>query len=177
MDMEQYDCPFIDTTDDHEVAFSAVQWEFDTQSRQLKTRLVVEGADRSVLYDGLTALREHRNMREFELLVRNDDIAQIHTRIGETDAMGTIRAHDGYVTGPFYIAEGSEVWHVGFDRDDHAEAALSELERNNEFDVVGRTGVEPESLRFETERLSPRRLLPFEQIHPETLVGQEQGCG
>ncbi|MFW5918837.1 MAG: helix-turn-helix domain-containing protein [Halanaeroarchaeum sp.] len=147
MDMEQYDCPFIDTTDDHAVAFSAVQWEFDTQARQLETRLVVEGADRSVLDDGLAALRDHQNMREFELLVRNEDIAQIHTRIGETDAMGTIRDHDGYVTGPFYIAEGSEVWHVGFDRDDHAEAALSELERNNEFDVVDRTGVEPTTIQ------------------------------
>ena len=147
MDMEQYDCPFIDTTDDHAVAFSAVQWEFDTQARQLETRLVVEGADRSVLDDGLDALRAHRNMREFDLLVRNDDVAKIHTRIGETDAMGTIRNNDGYITGPFYIAEGSEVWHVGFDREDHADAALSELERNNEFDVVDRTGVEPTTIQ------------------------------
>lgn len=141
MDMEQYDCPFIDTTDDHEVAFSAVQWEFDTRLNQLETRLVVEGADRETLDGGLTSLRAHPNMQDFDLIVRDDDIAQIHTRISETDAMGTIRDHDGYITGPSYIANGSEIWHVGFDREVTADDALSDLDRNNEFDVVERTEV------------------------------------
>ncbi|MFB6093894.1 MAG: helix-turn-helix domain-containing protein [Halanaeroarchaeum sp.] len=147
VDMEQYDCPFIDTTDDHDVAFSAVQWEFDARANQLETRMVVEGEDPSVLDDGLHALRDHANMREFDLLVRNDDAAQIATRIEETDAMGTVRDHDGYITGPFYIAEGREIWHVGFDRARTAEDALADLERNNEFDVVDRSDVTPSTIQ------------------------------
>lgn len=141
MDMEQYDCPFIDTTDDHEVAFSAIQWEFDRVADELETRLVVEGDDRHALDAGLTALREHPNMRAYDLITRRDDVAQIHTRIVETDAMSTIREHDGYVTGPFHIEAGSEVWHVGFDREDEADGTLSDLERNNEFDVIERDSV------------------------------------
>jgi len=138
MDMEQYDCPFIDTTTDYDVAFASVHREFDRTSREFETRMVVEGADRGALTNGLDALRDHENMREYALVRRRDDVAQIRTVIGETDAMGAIRSHDGYITGPFHIAEGSEVWHVGFDRADDADDGLAALERHNEFDVVER---------------------------------------
>ncbi|TKX51989.1 helix-turn-helix domain-containing protein, partial [Halorubrum sp. SP3] len=30
MDMEQFDCPFIDTSADHDVSFSAMHWQLDT---------------------------------------------------------------------------------------------------------------------------------------------------
>ena len=139
MDMEQYDCPFIDTTADNGVAFSAIQWDFDKAHRELETRMVVEGGDRGQLTNGLDALRDHGNMHDYTLLSRRDDVAHIKTVIDETDAMQTIRRNDGYITGPFYIEEGSEVWHIGFDRSQQADATLSELERNNEFDVVERT--------------------------------------
>jgi len=139
MDVEQYDCPFIDTTADYSVAFSAVQWDFDTANRELETRMVVEGDDRDGLSSGLSALREHPNMQEYSLVRRQDDVAQIRTTISETDAMRTIRSNDGYITGPFYIEDGSEVWHVGFDRARQADDTLADLERNNEFDVVERT--------------------------------------
>ena len=138
MDMEQYDCPFIDTTADYGVAFSAIHWDFDTSRRELETRMVVEGGDRGQLSNGLDALRDHGNMYDYSLLSRQDDVAHIKTVIDETDAMGTIRGNDGYVTGPFHIEEGSEVWHVGFDRADDASAALSTIERNNEFEVLER---------------------------------------
>jgi len=139
MDMEQYDCPFIDTTADYGVAFSAIHWDFDTSRRELETRMVVEGGDRGQLSNGLDALRDHGNMYDYSLLSRQDDVAHIKTVIDETDAMGTIRGNDGYITGPFHIEDGSEVWHVGFDRARQADDTLADLERNNEFEVVERT--------------------------------------
>lgn len=149
MDMEQYDCPFIDTTDDHEVAFSAIQWDFDRVEKQLETRMVVEGEDRGALDAGLGALDDHDNMRDYRLLTRRDNVARIRTVISETDAMGTIRENGGYVTGPFYIESGSEVWHVGFDGIEEADTTLSELERGNEYDVLERKNTElPEMQGF-----------------------------
>ena len=139
MDMEQYDCPFIDTTADYGVVFSAIHWDFDASRRELETRMVVEGGDRRQLSNGLEALREHGNMHDYSLVSRQDDVAHIKTVIDETDAMGTIRDNDGYITGPFHIEAGSEVWHVGFDRARQADDTLADLERNNEFEVVERT--------------------------------------
>ncbi|MFC7073396.1 helix-turn-helix domain-containing protein [Halovenus rubra] len=138
MEMEQHDCPFIDTTLDHDVSFSAVQWEFDVSNHELETRMVVQGASRSALNNGMTALREHSNMYNYQLRKRWDDTAQIRTVIHETDAMDRIRSHDGFITGPFYIEDGSELWHVGFDSAGVADKALSELDHNNEFDVMSR---------------------------------------
>ena len=138
MDMEQYDCPFIDTTDEHEVSFTAVQWQYDGGARELETRMMVEGKDRSSLESGLGALKGHEHMRQVDLFKKRDGMALIRTVIDETDAMRVIRAHDGYITGPFRIAEGSELWEVGFDSQRVADDALSELDRNNEFAIEDR---------------------------------------
>lgn len=142
LEMEQYDCPFIDTTADHGVAFSAVQWEFDTATASLETRMVVEGDDSGALADGLVALRDHDQMAEYDLIRKTEGVAQIRTVIEETDAMRTIRDNDGYITGPFYIDNGSELWHVGFDDRSAEDATLAQLDRHNEFEVVDRE--EPE---------------------------------
>lgn len=142
IDMEQYDCPFIDTTADHGVAFAAVQWDFDQVRQEFETRLVVEGNDGSELDSGLRALREHDNMNDYSLLTRQGDVAKIRTRIIETDAMRAIRSNDGYITGPFHIEAGSEIWHVGFDRTGQADSALSELDRDNEYEVLERNNSE-----------------------------------
>ena len=139
LDMEQYDCPFIDTTDDHDVAFRAVQWEFDAASRSLETRMVVEGADRSTLESGLSAVQSHPNMRSCDLFRKQEGTAMIRTEIEETNAMRVIRDNDGYITGPFHIEAGREQWEVGFDRERIASDALSELDRNNEFSVETRS--------------------------------------
>ncbi len=138
MEMEQYDCPFIDTTADHDVAFSSFQWEFNESTRQLETRMVVEGEDREAVDAGLNALRDHPNMEEYTLLKRWEDLAHIRTVIDETDAMETIRSHNGYITGPFYIENGSELWHIGFDSSEQADVTLSDLDRNNEYAIVSR---------------------------------------
>ena len=142
MDMQQYDCPFIETSDDHDVSFATLHWDFDSAVEELETRIVVEGDDRGALENGLHALTDHSNLCDYELLSKQGSTAHIRTVIEETDAMNTIRTNDGFVTGPFHVEDGSEVWHVGFDDAGTADRALSELERNNEFDVVEREAVE-----------------------------------
>lgn len=142
LDMEQYDCPFIDTTADHEVSFATVHHEFDEGAHELETRMLVEGADRGALNNGLAALRDHRQMHDCRLLSREGPVAHIRTTIEETSAMATIRANDGYITGPFHIESGSELWHVGFDREASADETLGNLERDNDFTVLSREGVD-----------------------------------
>jgi predicted DNA binding protein len=143
LDMEQYDCPFIAATEEHPVSFSTVNWEFEgSRPAGLETRMLVEGPDREAVEAGLHTLRDHEGMREVTLLTKQEGVAHIRTTIDETAAMGTIRDHDGYITGPFHIEAGSELWHVGFDRESTAEGALAGLERNNEFEVVARDPVQ-----------------------------------
>lgn len=135
LDMVQYDCPYIRTSEYHDVAFQTQHWDFNHADRTLETRLVVVGADREELNNGLDTLSECEMLRGYELLEQKGDIAVIRSEINETDAMRSIRSNDGYVTGPFLIREGSEIWHVGFDTSDDADEALSELDRNNEFEM------------------------------------------
>lgn len=144
MDMIQYDCPYIDTTVEHDVSFSAKQWDFNTARELLETRIMVRGADRGALDNALTTLGTHDNMRGYDLIKREGDVALIRSRIGQTDAMRVIRDRDGYITGPFEIADGSETWHVGFDRQSTADGALSELSRNNDFSVESRDSMDLE---------------------------------
>jgi predicted DNA binding protein len=142
LDMEQYDCPFIAASDAHDVSFSAAHWEFDPAGERLNTRMVVEGAAPDALDGGLRVLRDHEGLREYDLVSRRGGLAHVRTTIDETAAMGTIRSHDGYVTGPFHIADGRELWHVGFDREGDANGALASLDRDNEYDIVSRDAVD-----------------------------------
>ncbi|MFD1512780.1 helix-turn-helix domain-containing protein [Halomarina rubra] len=142
LDMEQYDCPFIAASDGAAVSFCAAHWEFDPTDDRLETRMVVEGASPDAVDEGLRVLRDHDGLREYDLISRRGAVAHVRTAIDETAAMGTIRDHDGYITGPFRIADGRELWHVGFDRDGSANAALSALDRDNEYDVVSRDPVD-----------------------------------
>lgn len=144
LDVVQYDCPYIDTTVSHDVSFYANQWDFDPAEQVLETRVMVSGDDPEALGNGLAAFRDHDNAEGYELIKREGDVALVRSRIGQTDAMRTIRDHDGYITGPFDIADGSEIWHVGFDRNGAADDALSELGRNNEFTVESREGIDLE---------------------------------
>ena len=66
LDVEQYDCPYIAATDDHDVAFSTLNWEFDRTAARLETRMVVDGGDRATLDSGLTTLREHDQIHEYD---------------------------------------------------------------------------------------------------------------
>ena len=146
IDMRQYDCPFIDTTDDVDVAFSAVQWQLDTDAQELDVRLVARGDSRGALERGLAELRDHRNMRTCAILSKRENVAHISTSIEQTDAMRTIHQNGGYITGPFQIEDGSETWHVGFDTDEDENETLAELERNNEFEIEEREHFDATSL-------------------------------
>ena len=138
IDMRQYDCPFIDTTDDVDIAFSAVQWQLDTDAEKLETRLIARSDSNGTLERGLRELRSHRNMTECYLLSKQDNVAKIGTVIEQTNAMRTIQENGGYITGPFQIENGREHWHVGFDDDRAEDETLAELERHNDFNVENR---------------------------------------
>ncbi len=138
IDMRQYDCPFIDTSDDVDVAFSAVQWQLDTSHEKLETRLIVRGGSSDALDEGLRVLRTHPNMSECYILSKRDNVAQIGTTIDQTNAMKTIQRNGGYITGPFQIENGREHWHVGFDDDADEDRTLAELERHNDYNVENR---------------------------------------
>ena len=138
IDMRQYDCPFIDTTDDVDVVFSAVQWQLDTDAAELETRLIAKGGSQAALEEGLHELQDHRHMRECYILSKRDNVAQIGTVIDQTNAMRTIQRNGGYITGPFQIEDGRERWHVGFDDDGAEDDALAELDRDNDYSVENR---------------------------------------
>lgn len=146
MDMEQYDCPFIDTTDEHSVVFSAIHWHFDTANDRLETRMIVESDSNIELERALSALCAHDHLYEYDLFMKHGGTGLVRTTIDQTNAMATIRENGGYITGPFRIEDGRECWEVGFDADDVADDALCDLERENEFTVTERTSVTPEAL-------------------------------
>lgn len=144
MDMVQYDCPYIDTTVENDVSFYAKQWDFNPAEEILETRVLVTGADAGALDNGLRTLQAHDNSEGHDLLKREGDVAMLRSRIGQTDAMRTVREHNGYITGPFDIEAGSETWHVGFDREERADGALAALSRDNDFTVEDRDSMDLE---------------------------------
>ena len=141
IDMVQYDCPYIDTSEDYEVSFFAMHWDFNTARQQLETRILVTGADREALDQGLEGLQDHGNMRDCELLSKREENALIRSKIDQTNAMKVVRNNDGYITGPFEISDGSEIWHVGFDTGSVARDALSDLDRHNDFAIESRESI------------------------------------
>lgn len=142
LDMVQYDCPYIRTTRHHDVAFHTQHWEFDRANRTLETRLLAIGSSRSELSDALETFNTSQMSQGYDLLARKANTAMLRSQIDETNAMRTVLDNDGYVTGPFVIRDGSEIWNVGFDAREHADRTLAELEQENEFDVASETSLE-----------------------------------
>lgn len=136
MEMEQYDCPFVHASDTHGVAFSSVHC--DAGPERTEVRMVAEADDRPTLESGLSTVRRHDGVEDYELFSKVDNVAKFRTVVGPTAAMGVVQSNDGYITGPFYAESGTETWHVGFDERDDVDHALAALERDHEFDVVGR---------------------------------------
>lgn len=182
VDMEQYDCPFIDTTDDHEIQFSAFHWSFNTEQQSLETRMMVEAADSGILDAGLSTLKTHQHLHSYRLLSKRGGVAQITTRIGETNAMNVIRENGGYITGPFRIGDGSETWHIGFDSESVADDTLATLDNQNEFSVESRQQLGLADLHDVIDNAGPaqsllngcRSLSAVERATLEAAV--EEGC-
>ena len=141
MDMVQYDCPYIQLSEEYEVTVSGIHWDFDNASKNLETRVMVSGEDTEELDNALSVLKTHDAIKGCQLLARRQDEAVIRNTVDETDAMRTIQAYDGYLTGPFEARRGRELWHVGFDRSEHADDALADLERHNDFTVESRNTI------------------------------------
>lgn len=141
MDMVQYDCPYIDTSDDFDVTVSGMHWDFHTDTEKLETRVLIKASDTETLTHGLDAVRNHHAMDHYELLVRRNNRALIRNMVDQTAAMRVIRSHNGYLTGPFEAEAGSELWHVGFDTREAADDALADLEIHNDFTVESREAI------------------------------------
>ncbi|WP_396611241.1 helix-turn-helix domain-containing protein [Haloferax sp. S1W] len=159
VDMVQYDCPYIDTTVDHDVSFTGLHWDFNTARQQLESRVLVKAGSVEELDNGLNTLREHRNMTDYRLLSRRGDQAIIKNAVGQTSAMQAIRNNNGYLTGAFEASDGSERWHIGFDRSDIVSDALSELDRENDFTVESRATITFEDYFDLVEHVGPAKTL------------------
>jgi len=142
LDVRQYDCPFVETTDDHELSFSASNWEYDPVAGETSVRMVVESPGPGALTAGLRSLRDHPGVHSCDLVSKRGGQAEVETVVHETAAMAAVHAHDGYITGPFYVEDGSELWHVGFDDERTVDEALVALEADNDFAVEAREEVD-----------------------------------
>ena len=138
LDMVQYDCPYVAVTDDYDVTIRGMQWAYDASVEGFETRVLVSADERGELTDALQTLESHERMDNYRLLSRRDDAALIRNLVEQTSALETIRAKDGYLTGPFEANDGRERWHVGFDRSDEADLALAALDCDNDFTVTSR---------------------------------------
>ncbi|PSQ15263.1 helix-turn-helix domain-containing protein [Halobacteriales archaeon QS_8_69_26] len=142
LDVRQYDCPFVETTDEHPLSFSASHWEYDPGAARTEVRMVAEAPESGALTAGLRTLRDHPCLRSCELVSKRGTQAELDTVVDETAAMAVVQAHDGYITAPFYVEDGSELWHVGFDDDATVDEALVALEAENDFVVESREEVD-----------------------------------
>lgn len=69
--------------------------------RELETRGMADGADDGMLDGGLIVLTDRPAMTSAEMRPRKGDAPPACN--GETDVVGVVHDHDGYVTGPFTI--------------------------------------------------------------------------
>jgi predicted DNA binding protein len=134
LDMEQYDCPFINTSDDLEVSYYMTYWDF--KDSKLINRGYIFASSDDELQNSLEALSRQPKFLELGLLERNKNTALVRTTIDFTDAMSIVRKNNGYIVGPFFVRNGKEVWHIGFDRREDLENALSELSNKNNFVIL-----------------------------------------
>jgi len=137
LDMEQYDCPFINTSDDLEVSYYMTYWDF--KDSKLVNRGYIFASSDEELQRSLEMLSRQPKFLELEVLERKKNMALVRTTIDFTDAMNAIRRNHGYIVGPFFVRKGKEIWHIGFDRKEDLENALCELSKKNNFIILKQT--------------------------------------
>lgn len=144
LSVRQCDCPLSAASGAHDVAFVTPHWHYDHETGRLEMRVLAEGASRADVERGLSVIREHEEVQGFELLAKQGPTARARVAMGTTDVMGTVRANDGYLTGPFENAGGSERWTIGFDDEASAETALARLDdQPDEYELRDRTTLDP----------------------------------
>ena len=143
LDVRQTDCPLTRATQAHDATFTTPHWHFDSGSGRWELRVHATARTRHALGGALRALRDADSVDRFELHSKRATTAFVRTTFAETTAIGTIDRHDGYVVGPFRNVAGSERWHLGFDAEAAADAALSDLDRREEFTVRDRHRLDP----------------------------------
>ncbi|ELZ12593.1 bacterio-opsin activator HTH domain-containing protein [Halovivax asiaticus JCM 14624] len=155
LSVRQCDCPLSAASGAHDVAFVTPHWHYDHGTGRLEMRVLAEGASRTDVERGLSVVRDHEAVLSFDLLAKEGPAARARVTMGTTDVMGTLRENDGYLTGPFENAGGSERWTIGFDDERAAESTLAELdEQPDEYEIRERTRLDPatalENLRAES---------------------------
>jgi predicted DNA binding protein len=143
LDVRQTDCPLTRATRTHDATFTTPYWYFDSGSGRWELRVHATARNRHALGGALRALRDADSVDRFELHSKRATTAFVQTTFAETTAIGTIDRHDGYVIGPFRNVAGTEQWHLGFDTEAAADAALSDLDRREEFTVRDRHRLDP----------------------------------
>ena len=133
LDMKQYDCPFINTSDDLEVSYYMTYWDF--QARKLINRGYIFAADADELQNSIELLQMQPKFLKLEVLTRKENTALVRTEIDLTNAMSIIRKNHGYIVGPFFVRDGRELWQIGFDTIDDVDSALSELSKKNDYEI------------------------------------------
>jgi predicted DNA binding protein len=134
LDMKQFDCPFVNSSDDLEASYYMTYWDF--QGRNLVTRGYIIAKDSEELQHSIELLQNQPKFQEIVVLSRERNISLVKTRIDMTDAMAAIRKNHGYIVGPFFVKNGRELWQVGFDTKHDLDNALYDLEKSNEFKIT-----------------------------------------
>ena len=133
IDMLQYDCPFVSTSDDLDVSYFGTYWDFEVGSFIVRGYIIAK--DSEELQNAIHELQIQPKFHKIDVLSRKGNKATVRVEIDYTEAMKAIRGNGGYIVGPFHVKNGSELWQVGFDKKIDVENALVELEKSNQFVV------------------------------------------
>lgn len=144
IDILQYDCPFVITSEDLEVSYFGTYWDFGRDSFIVRGYIIAK--DPEELQNAIFSLQSQPKFHRIDILSREGDKATVRVEIDYTDAMKAIRGNGGYIVGPFHVKSGSELWQVGFDTKSDVENALSDLEKNNQFVVRNHNRITVEDL-------------------------------
>jgi len=134
LEMEQYDCPYVLTSDDVEAMIYVFQWSM-LENKGLDTRGIIIANEPEELTNTINELKTQKYMKNINILSCRGPEAIFRGIIGLTNAMSIISKY-GFIMGPFYISRGREIWRVGFDNKELASLALSELDEKNEFRII-----------------------------------------
>ena len=145
LEIEQPDCPFVETSADLDVEYHHFCLDVNRQ-RNGKGTVVKRGyiisKDPDELQNSIETLQSYPNFVDLQIFARSGNIAIEKVVIKFTSAMSSIINNGGYILGPFFTYKGKEFWEVGFDDEESLNQALFDLEKtNNEYKIVNLQGL------------------------------------